>query len=75
MQLHSCRSHTAGAQPLAEPATVVTTTLVSLDAVGWPAEITTVLPARAVPVHPARPRPGTGGQRLHQAATSASEDR
>ena len=31
------------------PATALTTTLVSLDAVGWPAEITTVLPARAVP--------------------------
>ena len=32
------------------PATALTTTLVSLDAVGWPAEITTVLPARAVPL-------------------------
>ena len=32
------------------PATVLTTAVVSLDAVGWPAEMTTVLPARAVPL-------------------------
>jgi hypothetical protein len=32
------------------PATALTTAVVSPDAVGWPAEITTVLPAGAVPL-------------------------
>lgn len=50
MTLVPARSGTVARKCPSGPATALTTTLVSLDAVGWPAEITTVPPARAVPL-------------------------
>jgi len=50
MTLVPGRSGTVTRKCPSAPARALTTAVVSLDAVGWPAEITTVLPARAVPL-------------------------